>query len=154
MDLLWRQNKVEHQLKQALCRKVELKDGGNLMIDQREALHTIDVNSASNVEAPEGMSLPLYQNFSAVSEIARQIRLRNLSGIVLVDFIDMDTQAERQAVLAAMEEAVRDDRVKTVIHGFTHLGILEMTRKRTSDTLLEMMSAPCKHCGGSGHIPL
>lgn len=154
LDLIWRRSKVEHQLKQALARKVELKGGGNLMIDQREALHTIDVNSASNVQAAEGMSLPLHQNLSAVREIARQIRLRNLSGIVLVDFIDMDTEAERQAVLAAMEDAVRDDRVKTVIHGFTRLGILEMTRKRTSDTLLEALSAPCKHCGGSGHIPL
>ncbi|MBP3541100.1 MAG: ribonuclease E/G [Clostridia bacterium] len=154
MDLLWRRSKVEHQLKQALGRKVDTPGGGNLMIDQREALHTIDVNSASNVETRDGMSLPLSQNLSAVSEIARQIRLRNLSGIVLVDFIDMDTEAERQAVLAAMEDAVRDDRVKTVIHGFTRLGILEMTRKRTSDTLLEMMSAPCKHCGGCGHFPL
>ena len=154
MDLLWRRSKVEHQLNQALSRKVGTPGGGNLMIDQREALHTIDVNSASNVETRDGMSLPLSQNLSAVSEIARQIRLRNLSGIVLVDFIDMDTEAERLAVLAAMEDAVRDDRVKTVIHGFTRLGILEMTRKRTSDTLLEMVSAPCKHCGGCGHIPL
>lgn len=149
-DLLWRKAKVERQLHDALQRKVQLAGGGNLIIDQREALHTIDVNSASNVEAED--SLPLSQNLAAVPEIARQIRLRNLSGIVLVDFIDMDTEEERQQVLAAMEEAVSEDAVKTVIHGFTRLGILEMTRKRTSETLLEMLAAPCKHCGQLGHI--
>lgn len=149
-DLLWRGAKVERQVQEALGRKVQLSGGGNLIIDQREALHTIDVNSASNVEAED--SLPLSQNLAAVPEIARQIRLRNLSGIVLVDFIDMDTEAERDAVLAAMEEAVREDAVKTVIHGFTKLGILEMTRKRTSETLLEMLAVPCNRCGQLGYI--
>ena len=149
-DLLWRKARVAEQVKDALRRKVQLPGGGNLIIDQREALHTVDVNSASNVEA--GESLPLNQNLAAVPEIARQIRLRNLSGIVLVDFIDMDTEAEREEVLNAMEEAVRDDAVKTVIHGFTKLGILEMTRKRTSDTLLEALATPCNRCNQTGHI--
>lgn len=152
MDMLFRQNRVEEQLEKALCRKVELSGGGNLMIDQREALHTIDVNTASNVAAEDERSLPLMQNLLAVEEIARQIRLRNLSGIILVDFIDMDTETERDEVLRTMEEAVRDDRVKTVIHGFTRLGILEMTRKRTRETLLEAFSLPCTHCGETGRV--
>ena len=147
---LWDKYRVKEQLTQALKRRVELPGGGSLVIDEREALQTIDVNSGSSVKAAEGMSLPLEENLKAVAEIARQIRLRNLSGIILVDFIDMDTEAERQQVLSAMQEATRDDRVKTVIHGFTRLGLLEMTRKRTSDSLREALTIPCAVCGGAG----
>jgi len=143
---------VESQLKAALARRVELPDGGSLVIDEREALQTIDLNSGRNVKSQEGKSLALEENLRAVPEIARQIRLRNLSGIILVDFIDMDTEAERQQVLEAMEQAVADDRVKNVIHGFTRLGLLEMTRKRTGDSLRELLTMPCKACGESGRI--
>lgn len=143
---------VERQLKAALARRVELADGGSLVIDEREALQTIDLNSGRNVKAQQGKSLALEENLRAVPEIARQIRLRNLSGIILVDFIDMDTEAERQQVLEAMEQAVSDDRVKNVIHGFTRLGLLEMTRKRTGDSLRDMLTTPCKACGESGRI--
>ena len=86
------------------------------------------------------------------AEAARQIRLRNLSGILFIDFIDMQSDAERARVLAAMEEAASDDRVKTVIHGFTSLGLLEMTRKRTCDTLSDTLTQPCDACHGTGRV--
>ncbi len=148
----WRRYRVDAQLKDALNRRVELPDGGSLVIDEREALQTIDVNSGSVVKANAGESLALEENLRAVSEIARQIRLRNLSGIILVDFIDMDSERERESVLRAMQDATRDDRVKTVIHGFTRLGLLEMTRKRTSDSLKDALCTLCKACHGRGMI--
>ena len=92
------------------------------------------------------------ENLRAISEIARQIRLRNLSGIILVDFIDMDTESERQTVLEKMEEALKDDRVKNVVHGFTKLGILEMTRKRTGESLRDLLTDPCGACRESGRV--
>lgn len=152
MEAAWRAARVDVQLKEALLRRVPLSDGGFLVIDEREALQTIDVNSGSAVKADAGQSLALSQNLAAVPEVARQICLRGLSGIVLVDFIDMDTEAERDCVLAAMEAAVADDRVKTVIHGFTHLGLLEMTRKRTRDSLLMSLTTPCGSCRETGRI--
>lgn len=149
---VWRRAQVEKQLKLALNRRVELPDGGSLIIDEREALQTIDVNSGSTVKAESALSLAAEENLRAVPEIARQIRLRNLSGIILVDFIDMDSEKERQLVLSAMEDAVRDDRVKNVIHGFTRLGLLEMTRKRTGDSLRDLLTDPCSHCCETGRV--
>ncbi len=151
-DEAWQHARVDTQLSEALGRRVELSDGGSLIIDEREALQTIDVNSGRLVKAQDGMSLALMENLSAVDEIARQIRLRNLSGIILIDFIDMDTEAERQQVLENLSQAVADDRVKNVIHGFTRLGILEMTRKRTGDSLRDLLTEPCGACRESGRI--
>ena len=148
----WHQSRVNDQLKAALSRRVLLPGGGSLVIDEREALQTIDVNSGSNVKAEQGGSLALEENLRAVPEIARQIRLRNLSGIILIDFIDMDTDQERQAVQNALEEAVRDDRVKNVIHGFTRLGLMEMTRKRTGDSLRDLLTDPCSKCCETGRV--
>lgn len=148
----WQHARVEAQLARALNRRVELPDGGSLIIDEREALQTIDVNSGRLVKAQSGMSLALMENLTAVSEIARQIRLRNLSGIILIDFIDMDSDQERQQVLERMQLAVADDRVKNVIHGFTRLGILEMTRKRTGDSLRDLLTEPCTACCETGRI--
>lgn len=148
----WQRLRIDDQLKLALNRRVILPDGGSLIIDEREALQTIDVNSGSAVRAENGMSLAAEENLRAVPEIARQIRLRNLSGIILIDFIDMESEQERQLVLNAMEEAVRDDRVKNVIHGFTHLGMMEMTRKRTSESLRDLLTDPCSHCCETGRV--
>jgi ribonuclease G len=150
LEALWQGSHLQRQLKEALSRKVPLPGGASLIIDEREALHTIDVNSGGNVQAPEGMSLALSQNLEAVPEIARQIRLRNLSGILLIDFIDMDTPEEEAAVAKALEEAFSNDRIKTVLHGFTSLGLMELTRKRTGSSLRELLTVPCGHCGGSG----
>ena len=149
-ERLWYQYHVSEQMSLALQRRVDLADGGFLVIDEREALQTIDVNSGRFVKTTGEGSLPLEENLRAVAEIARQIRLRNLSGIILVDFIDMETEVERQKVMEAMIAATRDDRVKTVIHGFTRLGLLEMTRKRTSDSLRDSLLTPCPACSGSG----
>lgn len=148
-EALWRGARIPQQLQEALARKVILPGGASLVIDEREALHTIDVNSGGNVTS-EGTSLALSQNLAAVPEIARQIRLRNLSGIILVDFIDMDTADEQMQVAAALEEALCSDRTKVVLHGFTSLGLMELTRKRTGPSLREMLTKPCKHCNGTG----
>lgn len=152
MEALWQGARIPKQLKEALSRKVFLPGGASLVIDEREALHTIDVNSGGNVNTSEGKSLALSQNLAAVPEIARQIRLRNLSGIILVDFIDMDTADEQAMVANALEEALSSDRTKVVLHGFTSLGLMELTRKRTAPSLREMLTEPCKHCAGTGCI--
>lgn len=148
----WKGLRIDEQLKAALNRRVELSGGGSLIIDEREALQTIDVNSGSAVVSQSGMSLQLEENLRAVPEIARQIRLRNLSGIILIDFIDMDTEQERQTVMDAMIKAVADDRVKNVIHGFTRLGLLEMTRKRTGESLRDLLTDPCSKCCETGRV--
>lgn len=151
VEALWQGSHVFRQLREALERKVQLPGGASLVIDEREALHTIDVNSGGNVSAETGMSLALTQNLSAAGEIARQIRLRNLSGIILIDFIDMENAEEQAKLQAAMEEALSADRIKTVVHGFTSLGLLELTRKRTASTLREVLTVPCSHCNGTGY---
>lgn len=149
---LWNHARVDEQLIMALGRRVMLPQGGSLIIDEREALQTIDVNSGGHVTAEGSLSLAAEENLRAVPEIARQIRLRNLSGIILIDFIDMDSDEERQLVMDAMQDAVRDDRVKNVIHGFTRLGLLEMTRKRTGESLCELLTEPCSKCSETGRI--
>ncbi len=146
----WQSLQIDRQVRQALNRRVELSDGGSLVIDEREALQTIDVNSGRMVKAEKGQSLAFEENLNAVPEIARQIRLRNLSGMILIDFIDMESDKERFEILEAMQEATKDDRIKNVIHGFTRLGLLEMTRKRTSDSLKDTLAVPCAACRGSG----
>lgn len=143
---------VDKQLHEALDRRVELPGGGSLIIDEREALQTIDVNSGRTVKAQSLLGLPLEENLRAVPEIARQIRLRNLSGMILIDFIDMETEDERRRVQAAMEEALADDRVKNVVHGFTRLGLLEMTRKRTGESLRDLLTTPCGACREAGRV--
>ena len=152
MEAAWSAARVEKQVDEALCRRVPLPGGGSLVIDEREALTTIDVNSGSTVTAADGEDLAMEENLRAAAEAARQIRLRNLSGILLIDFIDMQSDADRGRVLAAMEQAASDDRVKTVIHGFTSLGLLEMTRKRTRDTLSDTLTQPCDACHATGRV--
>ena len=152
MEAAWSAARVEKQVDEALCRRVLLPGGGSLVIDEREALTTIDVNSGSAVTAADGEDLAMEENLRAAAEAARQIRLRNLSGILLIDFIDMQSDADRARVLAAMEQAASDDRVKTVIHGFTSLGLLEMTRKRTRDTLSDTLTQPCDACHATGRV--
>lgn len=152
MEAAWSAARVEKQVDEALCRRVPLPGGGSLIIDEREALTTIDVNSGSAVTAAGGETLAVEENLRAAAAAARQIRLRNLSGILLIDFIDMQSDADRGRVLAAMEQAASDDRVKTVIHGFTSLGLLEMTRKRTRDTLSDTLTQPCDACHATGRV--
>ena len=149
MDALWQGANVSQQLADALRRKVSLAGGGTLVIDEREALTTIDVNSATRTDSGAG-GLALRQNLAACEEIARQLRLRNLGGILLIDFMDMPTDEEREQVQSALAQQLLQDRVKTVLHGFTKLGLLEMTRKRTRESLRSRFTEPCKACGETG----
>lgn len=150
MEALWNGAGIPGRLKAAISRRVETEKGGTLVIDEREALVTIDVNTAKYVGGTSQGDIALEHNLRVCPAIAREIRLRNLSGIILIDFIDMKTDAQRQAVQETLESALKDDRIKTVIHGFTSLGLLEMTRKRSRETLQDRLTEPCSSCHGSG----
>lgn len=132
--------KIESQLKKAQERRVWLSSGGTLVIDPCEAMTVIDVNTAKFTGKRALEDTVLRLNLEACGEIARQVRLRNLSGIIIIDMIDMKTPEHRQMVLDALEEAFASDRVKTVIHGLTSLGLVEMTRKRSRPPLREMLA--------------
>lgn len=148
MDALWAKHTIDTQVRTALSRHVPLKSGGTLTIDEREALTTVDVNSGSFAQRENAA----YQlNLSACAEIAAQIRLRNLSGIILIDYVDMANDEQRAQISAALQNFLTRERQKTVIHGFTSLGLLEMTRKRTGASLRDMLKIPCDVCGGTGY---
>lgn len=150
LDALWSAAHIDAQLAEALDRHVLLRNGGTIVIDEREALTTVDVNSARFVGDREG-DFALRQNIAACDDIARQLRLRNLSGILLIDFIDMETDEQRAQVMARLEAELSRERVKTVLHGFTSLGLLEMTRKRTGASLRGLLQTPCDRCNGTGY---
>ncbi len=143
---------VSHQLYLALRRRVYLPSGGTLVIDPCEAGTVMDVNTGKN--SLKGADIILKTNLEAASEAARLMRLRNLGGIILIDFIDMKDETSRQRVQDALSEALAHDPVKTVVHGFTQLGIMELTRKKTAEALHAQTLAPCPHCGGSGYTGL
>ncbi len=147
---LWTGARVEEQLQEALGRRVPLKNGGTLVVDEREALTTVDVNSASFVGDKAG-DLAFRMNLAVCDDIARQIRLRNVSGIILIDFIDMDTDEQRAQVMERLAAELSRERTKTVLHGFTSLGLLEMTRKRTGPSLREQLKVPCEKCQSTGY---
>lgn len=132
--------KVGQQLQKAQERRVWLNSGGTLVIDPCEAMTVIDVNTARFTGKRELEDTVLRLNLEACEEIARQVRLRNLSGILIIDMIDMKSPEHRQMVLDALEKAFASDRVKTVIHGLTSLGLVEMTRKRSRPPLREMLA--------------
>lgn len=119
------------QLNEAGQRRLQLPGGGNIVIDRCEAMTVIDVNTASAQDAGSKEQLILQTNLEACLLISQQIRLRNLSGIIMIDFIDMETENDRNLVQTRLDQCFRNDRVKTVIHGWTKLGLMEMTRKRT-----------------------
>lgn len=140
---------VQRKLEKSLSRKVYLPCGGYLIIDPTEALTVIDVNSGKFTGKKSGTeSSFLALNREAAKEIARLLRLRNIGGIILIDFVDMQTEEGRAAVLEAMQEACSADTAKTVLHGFTSLGLMEMTRKKTGPAL--HTTSPCPHCKGTG----
>lgn len=143
---------VEQEINNALERKVMLKSGGHLVIDQTEAMTTIDVNTGSFVGRRNHQDTFFKTNLEAVSEIAHQLRLRNSSGIIIVDFIDMQTQHHKKQVLAALESAIAKDRVKIQITEMSPLGLVEITRKRTWESLEQIMCEPCPECTGRGVV--
>ncbi len=126
---------IARQLKQAAERTLRLPGGGNIVIDRCEAMTVIDVNTASSAGRGSKQRTVLETNLEACEMIVRQVRLRNLGGIILIDFIDMSAETDRSLVIDRLNECFRNDRTKTVIHGWTKLGIIEMTRKRTSREL-------------------
>lgn len=143
---------LEGEIDKALRRKVWLKSGGTLVIDATEALTAIDVNTGKFVGTTDLKSTVFQTNMEACDEIARQIRLRDLSGIIVVDFIDMDDERDRQAVMARMEESVRRDRTRVHVLGFTALGLMEMTRKKTAAGLAAQLLRVCPDCDGRGRV--
>ena len=143
---------VNDEISRALGRRVDLKSGGYLMIDQTEALTTIDVNTGGYVGARNFDETIFKTNLEAAGAIARQLRLRNLGGIVVADFIDMLTQDHQQAVLFEFRKHLQRDRVKTMVSGFSQLGLVEMTRKRTRESLAHLLCEPCPACDGKGSV--
>ena len=143
---------IDEEIAKALGRRVDLKSGGYLIVDQTEALTTVDVNTGGFVGARNFDDTIFKTNLEATWAIARQLRLRNLGGIIIVDFIDMVREEHREAVLAELRKQLARDRVKTMAGGFSQLGLVEMTRKRTRESLAHMLCEPCEACGGKGSV--
>jgi ribonuclease G len=143
---------IDDEIGRALERKVPLKSGGYLMIDQTEAMTTIDVNTGAFVGHRNLEDTIFRTNLEASVAIARQLRLRNLGGIIIVDFIDMQDEEHRVHVLQALEKALVADHAKTHVSAVSQLGLVEMTRKRTRDSLEHLMCRPCPTCEGRGFL--
>ena len=143
---------VEDEIEKALLRRVELKSGGTLIIDQTEAMTTIDVNTGGFVGSRNFDDTIFKTNLEAAQAIARQLRLRNLGGIIVLDFIDMHNEQHRNAVLEEFKRALARDRTRITVNGFTGLGLVEMTRKRTRESLAHVLCEPCPTCGGRGEV--
>ncbi|PWI32005.1 ribonuclease G [Vibrio albus] len=143
---------AENEIQRSLDRKVELKSGGYLIIDQTEAMTTIDINTGAFVGRRNLEETIFNTNIEATVAIARQLRLRNLGGIIIIDFIDMASDDHRKRVLTSLEAALAADRVKTNINGFTHLGLVEMTRKRTRESIEHVLCTQCPTCEGRGSV--
>ncbi|MCE0555794.1 ribonuclease G [Motilimonas sp. E26] len=143
---------VENETQRALDRKVELKSGGYLIIDQTEAMTTIDINTGAFVGHRNLEETIFNTNTEATQAIARQLRLRNLGGIIIIDFIDMQSEEHQRRVLHSLEQALAKDRAKTNISGFSQLGLVEMTRKRTRESLEHILCSECPECNGRGRV--
>ena len=143
---------IEDEIARALARRVELKSGGYLIVDQTEALTTVDVNTGGFVGARNFDDTIFKTNLEAAGAIARQLRLRNLGGIIIADFIDMTRPEHQEAVLAELRKQLARDRTRTTVSGFTQLGLVEMTRKRTRESLAHMLCEPCPTCQGRGQL--
>jgi ribonuclease G len=143
---------IEEEIERALARRVELKSGGYLIIDQTEALTTVDVNTGGFVGARNFEDTIFKTNLEAAGAIARQMRLRNLGGIIIADFIDMLREDHQQAVLTELKKQLARDRTRTTVSGFTQLGLVEMTRKRTRESLAHMLCEPCPTCQCRGQV--
>jgi ribonuclease G len=143
---------VEDEIERALARRVDLKSGGYLIIDQTEALTTVDVNTGGFVGVRNFDDTIFKTNLEAAQVIARQLRLRNLGGIIIIDFIDMDNEEHRASVLSEFRKALARDRTRMTVNGFTALGLVEMTRKRTRESLAHILCEPCPTCQGRGEV--
>ena len=143
---------VEDEIQRALEKEVPLKSGGYLVIDQTEAMTTVDVNTGSFL-GQRNLEETVYRtNLEAAQSVARQLRLRNLGGIIIIDFIDMVDPEHRRQVLRTLEKSLARDHAKTTVYDFSPLGLVEMTRKRTIESLQRQLSEPCHECGGRGTL--
>lgn len=143
---------VEAAINAALNKRVNLKSGGYLIIEQTEAMTTIDINTGAFVGHRNLEETIFNTNIEATKAIAQQLQLRNLGGIIIIDFIDMQTDEHRNRVIRSLEDALSRDRVKTNVNGFTQLGLVEMTRKRTRESLEHILCSDCPACQGRGHV--
>lgn len=143
---------VENEIQRAMDRKVELKSGGYLIIDQTEAMTTIDINTGAFVGHRNLDETIFNTNIEATQAIARQLRLRNLGGIIIIDFIDMANEDHRRRVLHSLEQSLSKDRAKTSVNDFSALGLVEMTRKRTRESLEHVLCGECPSCRGRGRV--
>jgi ribonuclease G len=143
---------VEEEIEKSLARRVNLKSGGYLIIDQTEALTTIDVNTGGFVGIRSFDDTIFKTNLEAAQAIARQLRLRNLGGIIIIDFIDMEDAGHKTAVLAEFKKSLAKDRTHMTVNGFTALGLVEMTRKRTRESLAHILCETCPTCQGRSKI--
>lgn len=143
---------IEEEIARALERRVDLKSGGYLVFDQTEAMTTIDVNTGRFVGKRDFSDTVFKTNLEAAQVIARQLRLRNLGGIIIIDFIDMACDEHREAVLAELRRSIATDRTRMTVSDFTELGLVEMTRKRTRESLAHVLCEPCPVCGGRGEL--
>lgn len=143
---------IEEEIEKALHRKVYLKSGGYLAIDQTEALVAIDVNTGKFTGTTHLEDTVFQTNMAAAEEIARQARLRDLGGIIVIDFIDMQLEKNRKQLLKKLHEVMKNDRAKTTISEISELGMIEMTRKRVKHNLMKALSQPCPYCEGSGMV--
>ena len=143
---------VEDEIGRALDKQVPLKSGGYLVIDQTEAMTTVDVNTGSFLGQRNLEETVFRTTLEAAQAVARQLRLRNLGGIIIIDFIDMDDPEHRRQVLRTREKSLAKDHAKTTVYEFSPLGLVEMTRKRTVESLARQLSEPCPECSGRGSI--
>jgi ribonuclease G len=143
---------IDAEIEKALGRRVELKSGGYLIIDQTEAMTTVDVNTGGYVGTRNFDDTIFKTNLEAAQAIARQLRLRNLGGIIIVDFIDMMNGEHQEAVLSEFKKALSRERTRMTVSGFTQLGLVEMTRKRTRESLAHILCEPCPMCQGRGEV--
>jgi ribonuclease G len=145
---------IEPALRLAVSRRVPLKSGGSLVIDQGEALTAIDVNTGSFTNTGSGSleDTVTANNLEACEEVARQLRLRNIGGIIVIDFVDMDKEGNRRKVWDAFQKALSRDRARTNVTKISELGLVEMTRKRTRESLVQLLTEPCPTCEGAGVV--
>jgi ribonuclease G len=144
--------KLEHEIEKTLHRKIWLKGGGYIVIDHTEALVTIDVNTGKYVGKSDQQETLLKTNLRAVKEITRQLRLRDIGGLIVVDFIDMEDQSYKDMLIGELRAALKKDRAKTSISHISEFGLVEMTRQRVRPSLLYTFSEPCPVCGGFGRV--
>jgi ribonuclease G len=144
---------IENEIDRSLKRRVWLRSGGYLVFDETEALSVIDVNTGKYTGGSSLSETIVKTNLDAAAEIARQLRLRDIGGIIVIDFIDMNNPRDKQQVIRAFENALKKDRSRTKISSISALGLVEMTRKRTGETIGDFLTEPCSYCGGRGKLP-